>query len=131
MGDSADFADPSTALQHAEHMATPWLGINYDCNAAINAEVKHELGHNDLATRCRALELPVLIVDGAQDIRPRWAVDSLYQGLPNAQRVTLANAGHLPWIENPDEFRQAVTSFLAQHRRDTDGRIHREPLDPR
>ncbi|MET8364439.1 alpha/beta hydrolase [Micromonospora sp. NPDC005194] len=126
---SADFANPGTALQHAEHMATPWLGINYDCNAAINAEVKQELGNNDLARRCRELELPVLIVDGTEDIRPRWAVDSLHQALPNAQRVSLAGAGHLPWVENPDEFRRAVSRFLARHSRDTDGWIHREPPD--
>jgi proline iminopeptidase len=29
---SADFADHGSALQHAERMATPWLGINHDCN---------------------------------------------------------------------------------------------------
>jgi proline iminopeptidase len=128
---SADFANPGTALQHAEHMATPWPGINYDCNTAINAEVKQELRHNDLATRCRALDLPVLIIDGTEDIRPGWAVDSLHQALPNAQRVSLAGAGHLPWVEKPDDFRRAVTSFLTRHSRDTDGRIHREPPGPR
>lgn len=110
---SADFADHATALRHAEHLATPWLGINEDCNTAINAEVKQELANSDLATRCRALKLPVLIVDGTEDIRPRWAVDSLHRALPNAQRVSLAGTGHLPWVESPDGFRRAVTSFLA------------------
>jgi proline iminopeptidase len=128
---SADFADPATAVQHAEHMATPWPGINYDCNAAINAEVKQELSDKSLATRCRDLELPVLIIHGTEDIRPGWAVDSLYQALPNAQRVSLAGAGHLPWVENPDEFHRAVTRFLTRHNRDTDGWTHREPPDPR
>lgn len=109
---SADFADHDSALRHAERMATPWLGINYDCNAAINAEVKQELSNHDLATRCRALKLPVLIVDGTEDIRPRRAVDSLHEALPNARRVSLEGAGHLPWTEDPDGFRQAVASFL-------------------
>ena len=58
----------------------------------------------DFATRCRALDIPVLIVDGDADIRPRWAVDSLHQALPNAERVSLAGAGHLPWVENRDDF---------------------------
>lgn len=39
---SADFADHDAALRHAERMATPWLGINYDCSRTINAEVKQE-----------------------------------------------------------------------------------------
>jgi proline iminopeptidase len=96
---SADFADPSTALRHAERMATPWLGINYDCSTTINTEVKQELSNGDLATRCQALDIPVLIIDGDADIRPRWAVDSLHQALPNAERVSLPGAGHLPWVE--------------------------------
>jgi proline iminopeptidase len=110
---SADFADHSTALGTAERMATPWLGINYDCSQAVNAEVKEELRNNDLAMQCRTLDVPVLIIDGAEDIRPRWAVDSLYQALPDAERVSLAGAGHLPWVENRDDFARVVTTFLA------------------
>ncbi len=87
-------------------------------------------GRSD-ATRCRELEVPVLIVHGAEDIRPHWAVDSLYQTLPDAQRVSLAGAGHLPWVENPDEFHRTVTGFLTRHHRDTDGGIHHAPPDPR
>ncbi|HKO32822.1 MAG TPA: alpha/beta hydrolase, partial [Candidatus Limnocylindria bacterium] len=127
---SVDFADQSTALQQAQRMATPWFGINYDCNAAINAEVRDYLDTADIAGRCRMLELPVLIVDGSEDIRPRWAVDSLHRALPNAQRVSLAGAGHLPWIENPQGFQQAVTGFLAQNGHAFDGQVHREPPDP-
>jgi proline iminopeptidase len=108
---SADFADPATAIEHAERMATPWLGINYDCNATVNADVKRELAGIDLAARCRALDTPVLIVDGTADIRPRSGVDSLHQALPDARRLSLA-AGHVPWTEQPDAFRRAVSDFL-------------------
>ncbi|GLH96305.1 alpha/beta fold hydrolase [Phytohabitans aurantiacus] len=110
---SADFADDSKALSHAARMATPWLGINYDCNRAINAEVKQELRTNDLAARCRTLDVPVLIVHGTEDIRPQWAVDSLHEALPHAERVTLTGAGHLPWVEARDAFSRAVATFLA------------------
>jgi proline iminopeptidase len=109
---SADFADDGSALRYAQRMATPWLGINHHCNQAINAEVKQELSRNDFVTQCQSLAIPVLIVDGSEDIRPRWAVDSLEQVLPNVQRATLAGAGHLPWVEDPDGFRHAVTGFL-------------------
>ncbi|MGC4892476.1 alpha/beta fold hydrolase [Micromonospora sp. DT31] len=110
---SADFADPDAAMTHAEDLATPWLGINHDCNRAVNAEVKHELRTSEIAARCRTLDLPVLIIDGPEDIRPRWSVDSLHRGLTNCRRVSLAGAGHLPWVEKPDDFRTAVTTFLA------------------
>jgi proline iminopeptidase len=110
---SADFADDSTALELAARMATPWLGINYDCSRAVNAEVKQELRDNDLGMLCRSLGIPVLIVDGAEDIRPRWGVDSLYDALPDAERVSLAGAGHLPWVERRDDFARIVGGFLA------------------
>ncbi len=114
---TADFADPATALERAEALATPWLGINGDCSAAINAEVRQALsgaGVADVVAQCRLLDVPTLIVDGVDDIRPRWAVDSLRQALPRAWRVTLAGAGHLPWVEQPDAFRALVTRFLAE-----------------
>ena len=109
---SADFADRDEALRLAGEIATPWFPLNYDCNAALNAEAQRYLADNDVAARCRALDVPTLIIDGAHDIRPRSAVDSLHEALPRVRRVTLA-AGHLPWVEEPDGFRAAVADFLA------------------
>ncbi|WP_188192921.1 alpha/beta fold hydrolase [Nonomuraea sp. SYSU D8015] len=110
---SADFADPARALEQAERMATPWLGVNFECNAAINAQDKRHWGTPELRAGCEALQVPTLIVDGAHDIRPRWAVDSLEQALPRVSRVVLRGAGHMPWVEEPDGFRSAVNAFLA------------------
>jgi proline iminopeptidase len=110
---SADFVDPATARQHAERLATPWLGINWDCAAELNAENARDLARDDLAPRCRDLPTPTLIIDGARDTRPRWAVDSLERTLPDVRRITLADAGHLPWIEDPAGVRRAVATFVS------------------
>jgi proline iminopeptidase len=128
---SADFADPSTALRHAERMATPWLGINYDCSTAINTEAKQEVNGSDLAARCRTLDIPVLIIDGDADIRPRSAVDSLHRALPNVERVNLSGAGHLPWVERRHDFSRTVTTFLTSNSDATRRQVHCEPPDPR
>jgi proline iminopeptidase len=48
-----------------------------------------------------------------EDVRPRWAVDSLERALPRVTRVRIDEAGHLPWMEAPDRFRAAVREFLA------------------
>lgn len=112
---SADFADRNRALRHAEGMATPWYGVNFACNAALNDEDSREWGSPRLRTRCAALEVPTLIVDGTEDIRPRWAVDSLEQALPVVSRVALAGAGHMPWVEDPTGFRSTVGGFLTDH----------------
>lgn len=111
---SADFAEPDRALEHAERMATPWRRVNLECNAVINAETKRLMGTPALRAECETLDVPVLIVDGAEDIRPRWAVDSLDDALPRVSRKVLNGAGHLPWVEAPDGFRSAVGGFLAQ-----------------
>jgi proline iminopeptidase len=109
---SAEFADSRTAMARAERLATPWFGINDECNRAISAEVRQFLAENDVAGMCRSLTVPTLIVDGEQDIRPRRAVDSLAGALPNAHRAVIPDAGHLPWLEQPSTFREAIVRFL-------------------
>jgi proline iminopeptidase len=105
---STEFVDRERAIQHAERMADPWFPINSPCNKALNAEARQTAGTPALRSACRALDLPVVVVDGDMDIRPRSAVDSLVRVLPQVRRVTLAGAGHLPWVEDPYGFRDAV-----------------------
>lgn len=108
---STEFADRANAPRYAEQMATPWFAINLECNQAINAEVK-AWSEDQLRAACRDLAVPTLILDGQDDPRPRWAVDSLAFALPAVTRVTIPNAGHVPWMEQPIPFRTALRSFL-------------------
>jgi len=94
-------------------MATPWFGINHECYQEIWAELERTWHEDELAAACRRLEIPVLIIDGARDPRPRWAVDSLEQALPAVTRVILPGAGHIPWLEEPAEFPRHLLDFLA------------------
>jgi proline iminopeptidase len=110
---SADFADPDQATGFAERMATPWFEINYECNVAMGEDEREA----ELVAACRELPVPVLIVDGARDIRPRWAVDSLHQALTSVTRVVLPDAGHVPWLERPEAFRSAVLNHVSQPER--------------
>ena len=68
--------------------------------------------HPDGHAPARPVEVPVLIVDGAKDIRPRSAVDSLAEALPNVTRVSLAEAAHLPWLDDPEADRGAYLDHL-------------------
>ncbi|MBT2509024.1 alpha/beta hydrolase [Streptomyces sp. ISL-98] len=108
---SADFAGPDRerARALAERMATPWRGVNFECNAAVNAELRSHSAHQ-MRAACGVLRVPVVIVDGAQDIRPREAVDSLERALRNVRRVRLEGAGHMPWAEDPEGFAEAVAA---------------------
>lgn len=108
---SAEFSDGQERA-HAEEMATPWFGVNQDCNAEIVAELQRTWREDELIAQCRGLEVPVLILDGERDLRPRWAVDSLERALPGANRVVLPGVGHIPWLEAPEEFARCLTEFL-------------------
>lgn len=109
---SVEFEDRDRAPAHAGRMADPWFGINLACSKVLNAETRRTWGTPELYAACQALEVPVLIVDGARDIRPRSAVDSLERALPQVRRVILPEAGHLPWTEDSEGFWEAVASAV-------------------
>jgi proline iminopeptidase len=112
---SAEFTGPD-ARRHAEEMATPWFGINRECYDAIWGELRRTWHEDELMAGCRALDVPVLIVDGATDPRPRWAVDSLERALPRVTRVIWPDAGHVPWLEIPGEFAAQLLAWLGRTR---------------
>jgi proline iminopeptidase len=121
---SAEFTGPD-AMRNAEEMATPWFGINRECHDDIWGELKRTWREPGLLAECRALAVPVLILDGADDLRPRWAVDSLEQALPNVTRAILPGVGHVPWLEAPAEFTGLVLDFLdGSGERGTDVRVN-------
>ncbi|GAA2272705.1 hypothetical protein GCM10010368_47540 [Streptomyces roseiscleroticus] len=109
---TAEFVDGERAPEHARHMADPWFPANRACNAAFGAETRRVAGTPELYAACRALDVPVVVVDGARDIRPRPAVDSLVEALPRVRRVVLPDAGHHPWVEDPQGFAEAVRTVL-------------------
>jgi proline iminopeptidase len=109
---SAEFGD-GREREHAEEMATPWFGINYECYQEICAELERTWHEDELIKQCHQLEVPVLIIDGERDLRPRWAVDSLERALPRVTRVVLPGVGHIPWLEAPEEFTRCLAEFLA------------------
>jgi proline iminopeptidase len=105
-----EFPDRSRALKLA---ATQVVTIfpDDDVSAGINAEMR-TWSEPALVERCRALEVPTLIIDGARDLRPRWSVDSLAEALPNRTRVRLADSGHFPWLDEPEAFAERLRAFV-------------------
>lgn len=61
---------------------------------------------------------PVLILNGEFDLDTRsTAADYLGTQLPQAERVLIARAGHLPNLDNPDDYAQRCRSFLSRQLR--------------
>ncbi|MGW2820775.1 alpha/beta fold hydrolase [Streptomyces sp. NPDC001443] len=114
---SAEFADRERAPELAARMAEPWFAVNDACNRALDRERRLRCGTAELYEACRALRVPVTILDGAHDIRPRSAVDSLERALPRVRRVTLPEAGHMLWTEEPTGFTEAVARAVSDSRK--------------
>lgn len=69
-----------------------------------------------LARWVGSIDIPVLIVGGAQDrmIAPRHN-ELLSERIPHAEFVEIPASGHYPYIESPDAFAQVVRDFLTNH----------------
>ena len=109
---SLDVADPARAAGIAAAMATPWLAVNTEANRGLDADASAHWDEAALTDACRRLPVPTLILDGAEDIRPRWAIDSLAAALPEVTRATLPAVAHLPWLEAPGPTAEAIRTFL-------------------
>lgn len=59
------------------------------------------------------IDVPVLIIHGAEDqIIPVSEAKAMAEAIPNAELVIVPGAGHLPNLEEPDTFNDAVIDFL-------------------
>jgi proline iminopeptidase len=109
---AADVHDRSRGRAIAEAMATPWFPVNWAAHDGIRADLAEVWDEAAVEEECRHLSLPTLILDGAEDTRPRWAVDSLAAALPDVRRLVLPGVGHLPWLEAPEPSYAALREFL-------------------
>ena len=67
------------------------------------------------AERLGDITAPTLIVYGDQDIADvQQAGPLLAQKIPGAQLVVMANASHLPQMEQPERFNEIVLAFLRE-----------------
>lgn len=64
--------------------------------------------------RLGEIAVPTLVIVGEQDIPDVHAhCGAIEAGLPGTRRLVLANSGHLPQLEAPEAFNQAVLDFLS------------------
>lgn len=66
----------------------------------------------------RRIDVPMLVLWGASDqiVNPAYG-QAWAEAIPGARFERLANAGHYPYLEQPDAFLAALTPFLAENSR--------------
>jgi pimeloyl-ACP methyl ester carboxylesterase len=61
------------------------------------------------------IKVPTLVIHGEQDqIVPIAEAEAMYRAIDEAEMVIVENAGHLPNLEQPDVFNDAVADFLEE-----------------
>lgn len=61
------------------------------------------------------IEVPSLVIHGEEDgVIPISEAEAMAAALPNAELVRIADAGHLPPMEQPQAFNAAVEAFLGR-----------------
>lgn len=76
----------------------------------FRADLKHET-----RDRLHQISCPCLVVHGDEDlITLPWYNRAVADLIPGARLATIANAGHLAWLERPDELNHLIEQFLAR-----------------
>lgn len=96
------FADPERARD-----LTPFRVIG-----KVQQSVWESLGEYDIAQKLRAVECPALVLHGREDPIPLASSERVASAL-RAELVVLADCGHVPYVERPEELFTAVSRFLA------------------
>lgn len=66
-----------------------------------------------MESRLPQIRAKTLIMAGADDfVTPLSQVRRLYEGIPHAEMVVFGHSGHLPYLEEPERFVQAVRDWV-------------------
>lgn len=117
----AAVADAVVAAQLSSetHAAAPALAAHVRAALLANdpaayAAAARAVAAADVTESARRLKCPVLLVWGAEEKVAPWPVQGALQRLvPHAALRAIPGAGHLPFLERPQEFTAALQEFMA------------------
>lgn len=111
------YLDEYAKLWFAPHATPEFIKANTIDNYkipdhAVISMVKMGIKH-DLSDRISAINIPVLVLAGANDQRtPVEEQEKINRLLPNSWLRIINGAGHMPQIEKPEELSGAILDFL-------------------
>lgn len=103
---ATDYADVGFGYTASEPMARTPHPINHAANAAIR------FSDADLIGWAAATTCPVYFIHGTADPRPVANAMSLAERTPVARKRAVSDAGHLPWVEQPDQLRELLVELI-------------------
>jgi len=79
-------------------------------------DIFHQVVGTDQVPQLARLKVPVLLIRGEQDdFVPAYCLEELQAAAHYATVARLPGCGHLPYLEDPDGFNQAVDRFFDGH----------------
>ena len=113
------FFDPSRAREMAQVLAPPERAEQARKNRLAAAKLIRQSRDRDpaLAPRLNRINVPTLLLWGEQDrLVPEEHAEAWRQRIPRTQTVILPECGHLPHLEQPEEFVSLLTGFIMGER---------------
>jgi proline iminopeptidase len=107
---ATDFVQQTPPPRELEEMAAMPLNINFSLNRALSRAELYPAA--ELLAACDNCEVPALLIHGSHDPRPDIGAVELSEHLPNARLERVADAGHLPWVEQPDATVRLIKDFI-------------------
>jgi len=105
------FFDRATGLAFAAQLTDD--SLDAEGSAMLFADLEKNY---DVRAGLRTLDRPTLIVHGHQDPIGDKTAEDLHALVTSSTLVYLDKCGHFPWLEQPDAFRMAISSFVAESR---------------
>ena len=102
-----DHADREQAMAWAYKSASVDLPINFAANRALAVEA-HGWPDGYVAGLAATVQCPITFIHGDGDPRPASAVRELADHAPNHTFELIPNAGHSPWLEQPELVRRVL-----------------------
>ena len=105
----AYFYDRKNSLIFTQNMKSE------DWNIDVWKLIWRDMINIDLSEVSRSYNKPVLVLHGRQDPVGESIPLVVSQTYPNSKLVFIEQAGHLPWLEQPEVFTDAIISFINNH----------------
>ena len=86
--------------------------VNHEANEKVGADWKSYTTDSEFQQAVYDLSMPVLFLHGACDPRPSHFIETLAAKLPRGTFASIPESGHYPWIEKPDEVKEALRQFV-------------------
>lgn len=86
-------------------------------NGAAMASYWASMAAQDFRDALVRISAPMLVIHGAESHYPEGAAAFIARTAPNAERIVIPGAGHVPHLEAPDQFFTHVEAFVRSERR--------------